>query len=78
MPSRAQTGMFTCFVGFYYYYFLRGILPEAISVLLATTAPLALVILSPAPQDLSPPPKDLRERRNVLSARLECFVTGQQ
>lgn len=36
----------------------RGILPEAFFVLPATTAPLALAIHSPAPQDLSPSPGD--------------------
>lgn len=48
----------TLFAFFYFDLFLREISLEAIFVLLATTALLALDVLSPALQALCPPPKD--------------------
>lgn len=58
--------------------FSRGILLEAVSALLATTAPLVLHLLSPAPQALILSPRDWRENSNVSLALLECFVAGQR
>lgn len=48
----------TLFAFLYLDLFLREISHEAIFVLLATTALLALDVLSPALQALCPPPKD--------------------
>lgn len=55
---------------------LRVTRHAAISVLLATTAPLALGNLSLAPQALFPPPKDGKGMRNAPPALLEPSVTG--
>lgn len=55
MPSKVQM---YCSVFMFLYIFLREILQEAMFVLLATTAPLVLAILSPALQALFPSSKD--------------------
>lgn len=62
----------------FYFLFLRGTLPEATFVPPAITAPLVLVIHSPAPQALSPPPEDWRELTGAHPVPLDCFVTGLQ